>query len=159
MQIYLLRHGIAEDLKAGGRDSDRKLTPEGKRKLRPVVRRAKEAGVHPGLILSSPYARAVETAEIAAAEFEYKGKILQTSTLVPEGHPADVWSEIRIHRDEPQLLLAGHEPLFSQLTSFLLGAPSLLVDFKKGALIRIDVEAFGHSPRGLLKWMLAPKLV
>jgi phosphohistidine phosphatase len=37
MEIYLLRHGIAEDQKPGGRDADRALTGEGKKKLREVL--------------------------------------------------------------------------------------------------------------------------
>ncbi len=32
------------------------------------------------------------------------------------------------------MLLAGHEPQFSQLAAYLLAAPELVIDFKKGAL-------------------------
>jgi phosphohistidine phosphatase SixA len=63
VQIYLLRHGIAENSTP---DSDRALTPEGREKLRRVLARARDADVAPSLILSSPYRRALETAEIAA---------------------------------------------------------------------------------------------
>ncbi|MEK7753182.1 MAG: phosphohistidine phosphatase SixA, partial [Acidobacteriota bacterium] len=56
------------------------------------------------------------------------------------------------------LLLAGHEPQFSQLAAYLLAAPELVVDFKKGALVAIEMEQFGPHPRGALRWMLVPKL-
>ena len=62
MQIYLLRHGIAEDAKPGRPDSERALTDEGRAKLRRVLKRARTADVTPSLILSSPYRRAMETA-------------------------------------------------------------------------------------------------
>ena len=44
MDIYLLRHGIAEDARPGISDSDRALTREGRDKLRRVLKRAQEAG-------------------------------------------------------------------------------------------------------------------
>jgi len=158
MEIYILRHGIAEEAKPGGRDSDRRLTAAGKDKLRTVLRLARQGGVKPELILTSPYLRAVETADIAAEEFGYKSKVLTTDALLPESEPDLVWEEIRVHRDATSVLLAGHEPLLSHLAAYLLGAPSLQVDMKKGALMRIDVEQFGPAPRGVLRWMLVPKL-
>jgi phosphohistidine phosphatase SixA len=54
---------------------------------------------------------------------------------------------IREHRDESRVLVAGHEPLFGYLAAHLLGAPSLLIDFKKGAIVRIDVDHFTDAQR------------
>jgi len=156
MELYLLRHGIAEDNAAT--DADRQLTEEGRQKLRRVMKRAAAAGVSPSLILSSPYKRAVETAEIAAADLGYKGKILRVESLTPDSSPPSVWSEIREHRDESAVLLAGHEPLFSATVAFLLGSTQEMVDFRKATLVRIDVQTFGASPQGILQWMLTPKL-
>ncbi|MBV8818010.1 MAG: phosphohistidine phosphatase SixA [Acidobacteriaceae bacterium] len=158
MQVYLLRHGIAEDGRPGQPDADRALTPEGKKKLRGVLKRAKEVGVQPDLILSSPYRRAVETAEIAAHQLDYSRTILRSDTLVPSGKPEAVWDELRIHKDEPQIMISGHDPLLSNLTAYLLHCPDLQVDFKKGAIIRIDLDRFSAAPRGILKWMLVSKL-
>ena len=84
MEIYLLRHGIAEDRSSTGRDSDRRLTDEGRAKLRRVLERVHQAGVRPSLILSSPYKRALETAEIAAHELGYEGRIVRTDAISPE---------------------------------------------------------------------------
>jgi len=158
MELYILRHGIAEDGEAGQPDSARALTAEGKKRLRPVLRLAEKAGVAPTLILSSPYRRAMETAELAAKVLHYKGDVLRSKTLTPSGSPSSVWDEIRLHKDEPQILLTGHEPLFSSLTAYLLASPNLQIDFKKGAIARVDLDSFGSEPRGVLKWMLLPKL-
>lgn len=158
MQIYLLRHGIAEDAKAGHPDSDRALTGEGRDKLRRVLKRARAAGAAPSLILTSPYKRAVETAEIAAETLDYKGKIARTRALVPDASPHDTWNEIRSHKDEAALLLASHELLMSSLAALLLDSPSLAIDMKKAALLRIDFDRAGGQPRGVLKWMLTPAL-
>jgi len=157
MEIYLFRHGIAEDAKPGRPDSSRALTDEGKKKTAEVVKAARHAGVAPSLIISSPYVRAVETAEIAAEGFGYKGEILRTETLVPHGLPENVWKELRDYRDEDAVLLAGHEPLMGHLAAYLLASPVLRIDVKKSALIRIDVGALGHTPHGTLRWLITPK--
>ena len=158
MDIYILRHGIAEDQSAGESDFDRALTSEGKKKLRNVLRAAGEVGVSPSLILTSPLRRAVQTAQLAAEILDYKGELLRTNALEPGAHPRMVWEEIRVHKDESQILLAGHEPLFSALTAYLLGCPDLQVDFKKGALACVEVSRFNAEPHGALKWLLTPKL-
>ena len=100
MKIYILRHGIAEDAQGSQPDSERALTPEGKKKLRSVLRAAHAAGVAPSIILTSPYRRAIQTAQIAAEVLNYKGELLQTKTLEPGSHPRVVWDEIRVHKDE-----------------------------------------------------------
>jgi|SRR5579863_64356 phosphohistidine phosphatase len=158
MELYLLRHGVAEDHAPSGRDADRRLTEDGKKKLRKVLARAHNAGAAPTLILSSPLTRAMESAEIAARELAYNSEIVRTAALTPDSSPADVWAEIRAHRDEPAILLAGHEPLFSSVVAAVLGSARAMVEFKKGALVRIDFSTIGAEPRGVLQWMLTAKL-
>lgn len=156
LEVYLQRHGVAEESSPGGRDSDRALTPEGKRKLRSVLRAAKKAAVRPALILTSPYKRAVQTAELAAQVLTCPGGVLQTDALKPGASPQEAWAEIRAHSHARRILLTGHEPLFSQLAAHLLDSPGLRIDFKKGAILRIDFEPAGAAPRGELKWMITP---
>lgn len=158
VQLYLLRHGIAEDNGPDGTDESRRLTSDGRTKLKRVLEVAREAGVKPSMILTSPLVRARQTAEIAAGVLGYNGGLVESDALIPSADPAEIWEEIRVHKNEESVLLASHEPLMSQMTGFLLGTPSLLVDMKKGAIVRIDFDRFGASPRGVLKWMLTPKL-
>jgi len=158
LELYILRHGIAEDARPGLRDADRALTPEGEKRLRAVLKQAREAGVEPSRILSSPYRRALETAAIARTALRVDEAIVPESALTPDGHPAEVWNAIRLHRDVPSLLLASHEPLCGMLTGYLLQAPQLLVDVKKGSLIRIDIDGTVREPRGVLRWMITAGL-
>ena len=158
MQLYIFRHGIAEDAKPGQADSRRALTDEGRRKVADVVKAARRSGVTPSLIVSSPYVRAVETAEIAAREFGFGNGLVQIPALVPSGTPEEVWEELRLHRDEPSVVMAGHEPLLSHLTGYLLACTALRVEMKKAAMVRIDLETFGATPRGTLRWMITPGL-
>jgi phosphohistidine phosphatase len=159
MELYLLRHGIAEDAAPGGRDADRALTAEGKKKLRELLRVAAGADVRPSMIVTSPYRRARETAVIAAKALGYKDELLEANALVPHAHIHELWEEVKIHRQESQLLLVSHEPLLSMAAAFLLRAAEMRIDFKKGALMRIDLEGFSAQPAGVLKWFLTSRLV
>ena len=159
MELYLFRHGIAEDAPPGRSDSSRALTDAGRERSAAVAKMAREAGVAPSLIASSPYLRAVQTAEVAAKEFGYSGGSgCGCLLLVPHGTPEAVWSDIRELHDETAVLLAGHEPLMGYLAAYLLNAPGLQVDMKKSAMVRIDLATLGVAPRGMLRWMIIPKL-
>ena len=158
MEIYLLRHGIAENTPPGKTDADRNLTGEGRTKLREVLERARRAVGTPSLILSSPLVRAVQTAEIAAEILGYREAIEQTDALLPYSSPQAVWRAIRRSEKDGSILLTGHEPLLGETASYLLGASHVAVNFKKGALMRIDVEETAGPPHGFLQWLLTPRL-
>ena len=158
MELYLFRHGIAEDAPPGASDSSRALTSQGRDRSAAVARMARKAGVTPSLIASSPYLRAMQTAEVAAKEFSWKRDILPLPSLVPHGTPEAVWTDLRGLRDETAIILAGHEPLMASLAAYLLNAPGLTIDMKKSAMLRIDLAGSGAVPRGVLRWMIVPKL-
>jgi phosphohistidine phosphatase len=158
MQVYLLRHGAAEEERSGLNDADRALTADGRRKLRQTLQIAAQADVRPTLFLTSPLKRAIQTAEIAQQVFGYKGELLRTDALLPGSSVEAVWDEIRVHAKEAAIVLVGHNPLFAELAGYLLGAPELQVDVKKGSLLRIDFESLSSQPKGILRWLLVAKL-
>lgn len=158
MEIYILRHAIAEDAADGQSDADRRLTPAGQAKLRRVMARAGESGVRPDVILTSPYVRAVQTAEIAKAELGFEEDLIQTETLVPFSNPFEVWDEVREYASAKQILLAGHNPLLSSFICLLIGAAGHAIDLKKSAMARVDVRSPGPQPRGTLVWLLTPRI-
>lgn len=159
MEIYILRHGNAAEPHAGMRDADRPLTPEGASKLQLVMRRARAMGVEPPSILTSPYRRAKETAQVAAEALRGESTLVETRALTPDSSPELVWDEIRAHKKDQQVMIVGHEPLLSAVYAYLLGSGSVQVDVKKGSLGRVDVDRFVGQPRGVLRWLIYPKLV
>ncbi len=159
MELYLMRHGIAEDGEPGTQDSERRLTPEGKTRAAAILKLARRTGVKPDLILSSPYLRALQTARIAQQELSVAESILEFPALVPYGSPEDTWKQLRDYAQFSSLLLTGHEPQISHLIAYLLNSPALLVEVKKAAIIRIDLVSTGATPRGVLRWMLVPAMV
>ncbi len=158
MELYLLRHGSAEDRSATGQDSDRALTTEGIAGLERVLTLAHQAGVRPSLILSSPYTRAVQTAGLASRELEYEGKILRSPAFAPDSSPFRAWEEIRVHDSEASILVAAHEPLLSSTVAWLAGSTRVMIRFVPGAMVRIDFDTVGPHPAGFMHWMISPEL-
>jgi phosphohistidine phosphatase len=156
MDIYILRHGEAEDAGNGLADRDRKLTAKGKRDLKDVLKVARRAEVAPGLILSSPLRRAQETAAIASEVLECN-QVVETRNLLPGANPEHVWKEICADYKVEAILLAGHQPHLGSLIGLLLEA-AVMVDLKKSALVRIETHGKLGPPRGILKWMITPKV-
>jgi len=161
MEIYLLRHGIAEERAAhNGPDEERALTAEGRRKLRQVAKAMRAMRLSFDVIFSSPLVRALQTAEIAAEALRLKRRLQLTEHLAP-GTPTEkqiAW--LKDLRPEPEsVLLVGHEPNFSELTSRLLtGQERMAINFKKAGLCKVMAERLGGQ-RATLEWFLTPKLM
>lgn len=156
LKVYILRHATAQPRGPGVNEASRRLTPKGKSELTAVLKQAHKARVRPDVILTSPWARAAETARMAARALKC-GKTVETRSLLPEVEPARVLREIRAVKNAKSVMVAGHEPQLSHLAAFLLEAP-LSLDLKKAALVRIDIEHKDGPPRGVLKWMMTPRL-
>jgi phosphohistidine phosphatase len=156
MEIYVLRHGEAEERETGLADRDRKLTARGKQDLKAVLKLARKAEVEPDLILTSPLRRAQETAAIAAEVLGSK-RVVETRNLLPGASPELIWKEIGTDHKVDKILLAGHQPHLGSLIGLLLEAP-VMVDVKKGSLVRIVTQSRLGPPRGVLKWMITSKI-
>src|SRR6185295_7854816 len=146
VQLYLLRHGVAESKSSTGRDADRRLTAAGIAALGQILDRARAAGVTPDAIVSSPYVRAIETARLAAERLAYRGALLESPALMPDAAPAGVWEEARV-LGSAAVLLVAHEPLLSAAVSWLLGETKVVVGFGPGTLVRIDCDGLRSRPR------------
>jgi phosphohistidine phosphatase len=156
MEIYVLRHGEAEEKESGQTDADRKLTPKGKQDLKAVLKLARKADTAPNVILTSPLRRAQETAAIAAEVLGCKN-VFETLNLLPGASPELVWKEIGTDYKVEEILLAGHLPHLGSLIGLLLEA-SVMVDVKKSSLVRIATQGRLGPPRGVLKWMITAKI-
>ncbi len=138
MELYILRHAIAETAPnpPSGGDSKRRLTAEGADKMRRAAKGMQALDLKFDLIISSPYLRAKETAEIVA-DILREGKRVEVSALLePEGNSKEFIEELkRKHGDKEQVLVVGHEPGLSRLISVLTsGNARTSIELKKGAL-------------------------
>ena len=158
MDGLVLRHAIAEDAGPGQADSDRRLTDEGRTRLRLVVEKALRAGMEPGVVLSSPYVRAQQTAEILLAQLNRPCELVTTANLTPYASVADLWNELREYERLGPVVVVGHNPQLSELASVLIGSPRYAVEMKKAAIAYIKDAGNGPRPAGRLAWMLTPRL-
>jgi phosphohistidine phosphatase len=160
MDLYIFRHGIAEDRSQSGRDEDRELTPEGIAKTRSAGRALRKLGVELDLVLSSPFARAWRTAEVLVEQLETPEKLRRCEEMASGMPPAPVLAELkRRSREFRSIMIVGHEPDLSQLISLLLsGFPSLSITMKKGGLCKLACLAL-EPGAATLEWHLTPKLL
>ncbi len=156
MRLFVLRHAIAEEPRAGKPDSARQLTEPGRAKARRMLAHARSVGVRPASILSSPYRRAAQTAEIACAELQHPHPAIETRSLLPYVSLFDLWEEIRAQAAAGDVMVVGHNPQLSSLTAALLGARSDALWLKKSGLVALDLGAAGSNPRASLLWLLTP---
>ena len=151
MEIWLLRHASAEDRSSSGRDADRTLTDDGHRRAREVARGL--AVLEPGieLVLTSPFARARQTAEPAARALKLSDRLRETAALEPGRDPEEVLGEVR-SEGVGSVLLVGHEPhLGALLGRLVFGRPGVAIPMKKAAVARLEWEGSGSaSLRALL---------
>jgi phosphohistidine phosphatase len=161
MNLYLLRHGLAVDRSKPGykKDADRPLTPKGKQRLWRVAEAMEEMELEFDAIITSPFLRAAQTAEIVAEAFELRKKLSSTEHLTPNGNPKLLLEHIIQIKPAPKdVLLVGHEPYLGQLIGLLVaGNTNALIDLKKGALCKLEIENLRCGRCATLAWLLTPK--
>ena len=160
MDLYLLRHAIASERGRGwtGHDADRPLTKKGAKKMRRIAEAMKDLNLSFDLILSSPFRRAKETAEIVAEVFYCSDSLRYSSLLKAGGSPAALVKEIIAHHGRlGSILLVGHEPYLGNLISVLVsGKESLSITMKKGGLCKLTVESLHYGRCATLDWLISP---
>jgi len=163
MNIYLIRHAIAVDegTPEYEQDSERPLTDKGRKKMRQIARGLRKLGVEFDLILSSPYVRARETAEILAAVFKMKKKIAFSENLIPMAGPELLIPEINDKYSVESIALVGHEPHLSALIGALTSENTNIdITLKKGGVCYIAADDLHHdNHRATLEWLLTPGIL
>lgn len=158
-ELYLIRHGVAEERgDAWPDDARRPLSDEGMSLMKKNARGLARLGVTLDVVLTSPLVRARQTAEIVAAAFDTRPPIVVIESLSTNGSPQAVITDLEAHARRGHIALVGHEPGIGELAAKLAGSRRAF-EFKKGAVCRIDVESLPPAGAGTLKWFLTPKIL
>ena len=160
MNLYLMRHGIAVAADQPGMESDseRALTPKGVKRMRRAARGLRRLGLSFDTILTSPLARARQTAEIVAEILGLEGHLEEISELAPEGSVDHLISGLARFQDREDLLLVGHNPLLIRALSFFIsGKDNLEIELKKGGCCCIETDRLPPDAPSTLHWFLTPK--
>jgi phosphohistidine phosphatase len=155
MEIYIVRHAIAEESsRSGAGDAVRELTEEGIRKMKEAAAGFARLERKVDRIFASPLVRARQTAEILASAT--KQTVEEMKELSPSSTPREVCGRLEQIGTSKNVMLVGHEPNCSELASYLLiGNSKLEIVFKKGAICFIDAGKAAPGA-GTLIWHLSP---
>jgi len=159
-ELYLIRHGLAAERGENyPDDSKRPLTSRGIQRLKQEGKALVALDVVIDVILTSPLVRTRQTAETLAASFREAPPIVNAPGLAPTGTHNSIMEELakQSHRRK-RIALVGHEPSIGELAARLLGLRKAL-EFKKGAIARIDVTALPMAGPGQLRWFLPPRIL
>lgn len=156
MMLYILRHATAEEASPSGEDGARRLTERSKEKMRGAAIALRELVPRFDSILTSPLARATETAEIVAAAYENKPAPQVLPALATGVAPSDAVVALRTFAKLADVMIVGHEPQLSAIASILLtgAADAVNLKLKTGGCIAIDLPARFDRGGGELRWML-----
>ena len=162
MNLYIVRHAIAVQRGTPGYDDDsqRPLTDKGRKKMKKISKGLRQFGIEFDVLLTSPYVRARDTAKILANEYGMQDKIVFTDNLIPPGDFDQLINEINEKYNVNNLALVGHEPMLSQLMSFLMtGNTETAITLKKGGVSLLTADNLGQEHRANLQWLLTPAIM
>ena len=157
-ELYIVRHGIAETRGTPGiPDSERRLTSEGRKRMRQIGRGLARIGLAPDRIVSSPLPRAWETAEIVADALGMSDRLESSEMLRDDREAAAIRDWLRT-RAEPRLMIVGHNPALSELLGLLVvdRAEPWLCELKKGGVAALTTREAGDFG---LDWIAPPRLL
>ena len=161
MRLLVVRHAIAEDPEAFTRshkdDSERPLTPEGRRKMERAAHGLKELVPELDVLAASPYKRAVETAEIIGGAYGALN-VERVPELAPGAGVDRVVGWLAGRHALGNVAVVGHEPDLSRLVCTLLAATNdPFLELRKGAACLLEFPGTIGKAAATLDWFLGPK--
>jgi len=158
VDLYVMRHGIAADVGEQGacNDSERPLTPEGRRKTRDVAKGLAALDVRPDCIGTSPLLRARETAELAAKQMRGSASPELCDFLKPGGKIEELIRWLN-QTSRNSVLIVGHMPDLARIISRFFGSGSDMdIELKKAGVCRLLFEGQAELGKGRLSWLMTP---
>ena len=141
MNLILVRHGKAEDHFVRGSDGERKLVEKGWEQARNVGVFLHENSLVPDIIITSPLARAKETASGICESLNREGVKIQPTVahwLQCGMSPELALAELSAYKELERVGIVGHEPDFSMLVEYILGVECGRVQVKKASVISLQ---------------------
>ena len=150
MLIALLRHADAEESVMN--DRARRLTSRGRQNLSKLLDFLSSSAWKPGIILTSPYLRTLQTAEQVAERYPHV-PMITTDLLASSSHEGFQW----LAADHPNPLLVGHEPTLGMFGAQLLGAPAHALPVEKAGFFLFEVDRLPTTRPARLLLSVSPR--
>lgn len=159
MELYIMRHSIANAFGTDGRDETRTLTTEGLERVKQVASGLKVLDVMPDLVLASPYTRTMETAGTLVKLLGLSPSMVVPTQELISGDPETFISLLNQKYLQHQRIFAvGHEPHLNNLVGVLTANDaSLGIDIGRASVTCVSF-GYGITPgNGNLKWKMAAR--
>lgn len=158
MRLLIVRHAIAEEREDwSGPDSQRPLTDKGRERMKLQAAGLRKVIDSIDCIYTSPYSRALSTAEILSDTYKLEAEVL--GCLAPGGNLEELAGKLRQYKQGQTLVVTGHEPGLSQLASLCTGHERLFTWLKKGSAFSIMFQSGFSWGSGELEYYLPPKIL
>jgi phosphohistidine phosphatase len=161
MDLYIVRHGMAidrEDPKCPP-DPERYLTEEGIEKTKQAAKGVVALGINADVLISSPYVRARQTAEIFASALGYaKQKIRHSDLLLPGADPALFFRELAKDKHSSSVFVFGHAPHVDEFIAAALATKHNITSLKKSGVAALTLKRIS-PPSAQLLWLATPKIL
>jgi phosphohistidine phosphatase len=151
-----------EAIAQGIEEESRPLLSDGKENSKKVSEFLIENGIEIGELISSPFLRALETAEVVKKTFKYDGKITISEALLPERNFDDFLALLKQRSDgKKALFFVGHEPNLSHVVSSILGSRKSFIQLKKSGIALVEIDTISDAAAGnaMLKALVYPKML
>ena len=155
MILYFLRHGDAGDSWPAD-DAQRPLSAKGEESLRAAADVWKRLKLRPEVVITSPFVRARQTADLMCAGIGCAAPPVVDERLAAGAGWGDMARAIADHPDASRVCFVGHDPDFSRAVALLTGAAS--VRMRKGGLACVEFYGVPEPGGGELAWLLDPDL-
>jgi phosphohistidine phosphatase len=155
MDLFLMRHGVAEPSERYGVDAQRPLTDQGRQDQRRVAQVVAPLLAPLDHLLSSPLVRARQTADIVADTLRFGGQIEETPVLAGDCTVGSVLDLLQGYARTARILCVGHEPHMSRLSAvFLDGEGRSAAAFQPGSVIGLTFRGHPAIGQGMLRVFL-----
>lgn len=155
----VIRHGAAEDVARSGLDADRALTAEGHTAMAAAAAGLTASAAPPDLILTSPYTRARQTADIVARAFRVH-EVEPVDALASGATGADILAALaqRCAGSSGSFAVVGHEPDLGRFVSYALAASARgFHSLRKGSACLLEFPAMPRAGNATLEWAMEPQ--
>lgn len=157
MELFFMRHGVAESPERYAEDGQRPLTAQGRRDQRRMAQVLLPLLDPLDHLLSSPLLRARQTADIVAEALRFAGQIEETSILAGDCTVGAVLGLLQGYAPTARILCVGHEPHMSRLAAVCLdGEGRSTIAFQPGSLMGLSFNGHPTTGRGMLRIFLRP---
>ena len=155
MTLYFLRHASAgKSLGNPKKDEGRPLDEDGILQARYIGRLLANMDVQVEQVVSSPLKRARQTASLVANELAFETAVQTDDALRPDAGFEQFQTMLSRYKKYDSIMVVGHNPSMTEFLIKSISGGAAQIDFKKGAVARVEL----NGRTGSIQWLITPKI-